>query len=221
MEDSYYSQPRAELLQFVPRGVQSILDIGCGSGGFGRSLVDHLGPLINLWGVEPSPQAAQQARSHYSTVLTGTLEGVATQIDRRFDLICCNDVIEHGTDPAAMLSLVQGLLTSTGSLLISVPNVRSISVLWMLLVRRDWQYQEHGVMDRTHLRFFTKRSVCRLVRQSGYSIDIVRHISPMLPTRLKYLRHLGRALPSTLHTQIVLVCRSERGLAESERVSLR
>ncbi len=153
---------------FIPDGaLDRILEIGCATGTFIESLNAR-----ERWGVEPHEGAARQARDRGVTVLTGTYEQVENSIpDGYFDLIVANDVIEHMTDHEDFLLRVRKKLSPQGRLVASVPNIRHISTLLRLLVLKDWQYRDDGVLDRTHLRFFTRRSLARSLRATGYEIE--------------------------------------------------
>lgn len=94
-----------------------------------------------------------------------------------FDLIICNDVIEHMADHDQFLELIKSKMTEDGRLIGSVPNMRHIRVLYELIIRRDWPYRECGVLDRTHLRYFTKRSLSRCLVEHGFVIEALRGIN--------------------------------------------
>ena len=90
---------------------------------------------------------------------------------KRFDLIVCNDVIEHLPDADAFVQSVRTKLVPGGHIMASIPNMRHWEVLWQLLVRRDWKYGREGILDRTHLRFFTERSIRRLFEDAGFVVE--------------------------------------------------
>ena len=88
----------------------------------------------------------------------------------QFDAIVCNDVLEHLYDPWKVLADVRPLLRPNGCVVASIPNIRYYPVFSELIVDADWHYKEDGVMDWTHIRFFTRKSLCRLFESSGYRI---------------------------------------------------
>lgn len=94
--------------------------------------------------------------------------------DGYFDLVVCNDVLEHMADPQKALATIRAKMAADGRLVGSLPNVRSVWVLLDLLFRRDWRYRESGVLDSTHLRFFTFKSARRLLTESGFEIEVFR-----------------------------------------------
>jgi tetratricopeptide (TPR) repeat protein len=97
-----------------------------------------------------------------------------------FDCVICADVLEHLRDPWAFLARVRPLLAPQGLLLASIPNVQFVQVLWELAQGR-WTYQPAGILDRTHLRFFTRREFRRALRAAGFQ-DVAWH--PQLPASL-------------------------------------
>jgi 2-polyprenyl-3-methyl-5-hydroxy-6-metoxy-1,4-benzoquinol methylase len=119
------------------------------------------------------------ARLH--RVLNGTFEEVESQLPQRyFDIIICNDVIEHMDDHDRFLRRVRAYLRDGGVLVGSIPNVRFYNNVFEFLVLRDWHYQDAGILDRTHLRFFTERSLRRSLQEAGYTIEILHGISDCL-----------------------------------------
>jgi len=167
---SYYRGSRREVFELAPRGVSRILEIGCGSGRFR----DNFPPDVEYWGVEPVPSAAAEA-TRLSKVLVGTLDDVETELpDGYFDLVVCNDVLEHIFDSEKTLAIIRRKLSPAGYLIGSLPNVRSVWVLLDLLFRKDWRYRDSGILDNTHVRFFTFKSAKRMLRENGFAIDVFK-----------------------------------------------
>jgi 2-polyprenyl-3-methyl-5-hydroxy-6-metoxy-1,4-benzoquinol methylase len=170
-EPAYYQLDRAELYAFARRaGLRvrgRVLNVGCGAGNDSRLLRELGGREIH--GVEPFEEAAALARGNYDQVSVGPVE--AWTWDRRpYSMIVLADVLEHLVDPYALLAEARSWLSEDGHVLISIPNVRHLSVLWQLVVRGEWRYREHGIMDSTHLRFFTSASFRRALDDSGYEL---------------------------------------------------
>jgi 2-polyprenyl-3-methyl-5-hydroxy-6-metoxy-1,4-benzoquinol methylase len=90
------------------------------------------------------------------------------------DVVLCLDVLEHLVDPWTTAARLAKLLKPRGVLIASIPNVRHFRVVLPLLFRGRWEYGEFGLMDRTHLRFFTEQSARQLLRQAGLRVDDVR-----------------------------------------------
>ena len=168
VNEGYYCNLRPEMLGILPDSNNNILEIGCGAGKFSMQ-VKVAG---ERWGVEPDNDAASGARKSLTKVLHGTYMDVKGELpDDYFDLIICNDVIEHMEDHDDFLNDIKSVMTKDGVLVASVPNVRFYKNLRDVLFRKDWKYVDSGVLDRTHLRFFTFKSMqCSLV-DHGFSIQ--------------------------------------------------
>jgi SAM-dependent methyltransferase len=165
--DTYFANPRPEVAALLPTGARHVIEIGCGEGRF----AGHVQGRSSYWGVEPSA-AALKARERLDRVLQGTWEQVVDELPlRHFDLAVCNDVIEHMPDPEAFLASLKTRLVPGACIVGSVPNVRYLPQLGELLWQRDWRYRDDGILDRTHLRFFTQRSVERLFSGQGFVIE--------------------------------------------------
>ena len=193
-KDSYYEGERPELKPFLPKTYERVLEIGCGDGSF-KAL---LPASSEYWGVEPEPAAAELAEKHLTRVLRGTIEIVADQLpDRYFDLVICNDVIEHIPDTDFLLTVIQNKLTSDGKMIGSIPNVRYYKNLFGLIVNKDWRYADKGILDSTHMRFFTRKSLHRCLTSSGFEFEKFKGINSAVYLKkktpgnlLKYLLRL-------------------------------
>lgn len=184
MEDGYYQNTRPEIYGMVPKAVKRVLEIGCAAGGFRLNFPKN----IEYWGVEPVREAAEEACLKDIKVFYGTYDAVASQIPNKyFDVIVCNDVIEHITDTGQFLLSLKSKLTTNGVILGSIPNVRFWGNLVNLLVRRDWKYEKSGVLDKTHTRFFTCKSFRRVLQVAGFEIVSLKGIESF---RMKILKVL-------------------------------
>lgn len=174
----YYAEERRELLPFVPKGIRAMLDVGCSSGGF-ASLVKQDRPEVSVWGIEPDAASAAAAAERIDRVINSTLDAAIGEIGEiRFDLICFNDVLEHLADPESALRAVRGLLSPEGRVLASIPNILFWPVISEILVSQDFRYVPSGVLDKTHLRFFTKKSIVRLFDEAGFEVTDITGINP-------------------------------------------
>ena len=171
------------MLAYVPASARTVLDVGCGPGGFGCAL-RRQDPTRALWAIEPDPEVAADAAQHYDRLLVGTFPEVLAGVAQAFDCIVFNDVLEHTVDPWATLRAARPLLSATGVVVASIPNVRTISVVVDLVVRGNWTYRELGVLDRTHLRFFTSRSIRSLFADCGFSVERIEGINSVGTSRL-------------------------------------
>ncbi len=176
----YFGHARPEMMAFIPERRRTVLDIGCGEGRFSKSITG----TEELWGVEPDPKSAGIAQAHMHTVLLGTYDEAEQRLpDSYFDVVICNDVIEHMPDHEAFLRQIRKKIAPGGVIVGSVPNVRYFKNLFDTLVLRDWDYKEEGVLDRTHFRFFTLKSLERTLTKSGFSVDVLKPINPNIRLR--------------------------------------
>ncbi|WP_373084037.1 class I SAM-dependent methyltransferase [Zhongshania sp.] len=172
--DIYYDGSRKDLVELIPSGVKRVLEIGCGKGGFAKNFEG----VAEYWGVEPDSVSAKLALNTLTKVLVGTYDEVEAELpDGYFDLIVCNDVIEHMPDHDDFFQKIKCKIAVGGHLIGSVPNVRYYFNLIDLLKRRDWEYQPSGILDRTHLRFFTEKSLMRCLLDNGFVVDVLRGVN--------------------------------------------
>lgn len=183
------------MLRFIPEHACSILDVGCGAAAFSMQLMRSGRTVV---GVEPNAEAAAAAAQHLSRVLCSDIDGAWRDLPAGgFEVIVFNDVLEHLADPWAVLRRARAHLAPGGCVVASIPNVRHVSVLRPLLVDGLWDYQAEGILDRTHLRFFTAPSIRTLFEDSGYRIDSMEGINPStIPFKFKVLLRLACQSPS-------------------------
>lgn len=183
----YYGRDRDDLFRLVPElppGSRA-LELGCGEGRLGARLRAR---GLEVHGIEAVPAAAAAAATRLDRVVTGDLEQVEfDQPDGWFDLLLCGDVLEHLRDPWALLRRVRRVLAPGASVVASVPNVQYFPVVLDLL-RGRWEYRDQGVLDRTHLRFFTRREARRLFESTGYEVLAMPAVHPF---RARWLRRFA------------------------------
>lgn len=176
--DSYYRNSRSELSFLIPRGVKKIMEIGCGEAAFRM----HFSDEVEYVGVEPNVNSAKVAATICDKVLVGLFENIQGELSENyFDLVIANDVIEHSVDHSNFMHLIYSKLNSDSYFLGSVPNVRSFELIYNLLLRKDWKYTESGILDYTHLRYFTKLSLERALNDAGFVNILVTPINRIKP----------------------------------------
>lgn len=164
------------LLRLVGTG-KSVLDVGCGAG-FLAAALEAQGNRCT--GIENHEGRANAARAKGIPVLSWDLQqGLPPPSGGLFDCIIFADVLEHLPDPLAPLAASASRLSEGGRVIVSVPNVANYKVRTMLL-RGRWVYQDEGIMDRTHVRWFTRKTLLELVGQAGLQAEAV-HFVPDFP----------------------------------------
>ena len=189
-----------------------VLDVGCATGYLAARLSAR---GCSVAGFERDPEAADEARRHCVEVFVGDIESREdrARLPRVFDFVILGDVLEHLVDPWDTLSFTKELLRPGGVVVVSVPNIAAWPVRLGLLAG-SFEYQDFGLLDRTHLRFFTRASAHELVRRAGFEIEAERFVhlerpaGPIrrtlpLPTSL-IDRALARLVPGLFAQQFVL-----------------
>ena len=161
---------------FVSGLPKRILEIGCGAGGFRTNFGDD----VEYWGVEPCEDVAQIAGKLIDKVLLGTYDSVCPSIpEGYFDLVVCNDVIEHMQDPRKFLKDIRGKLAPGGKLIASIPNLRNAENIMELVVDGNFKYKNSGILDYTHFHLFTKRSFVEMATECGWEVEVCQPINKM------------------------------------------
>ena len=167
----YFAQTRPEMLSFVPQGRLRVLEIGCAEGRFGAQLKQHRG-AGEVWGVELDPKAAAAAERTLDRVFVGDIARLSFDLpEQHFECIVMNDVIEHLANPDEVVARLKRVLARDGVIVCSIPNVRYFFTLFDLVVRKKWEYEDAGVLDRTHLRFFTLSSIRSFFDRLGFEVE--------------------------------------------------
>lgn len=174
----YFECTRPELLPFVPESARKILDVGCGAAGFSGTLKTLR--KAEVWGVELNESASEIARGRLDKVFHASFGPELDLPVNYFDCITFNDVLEHMVDPMAALQLALPLLCENGVVVASIPNIGHFPTLWRLIIRGEWDYKESGILDKTHLRFFTRSSIKKLFYQAGFGVRKIEGINKFI-----------------------------------------
>jgi 2-polyprenyl-3-methyl-5-hydroxy-6-metoxy-1,4-benzoquinol methylase len=197
--DNYYRADRAEMVHFLPKEYTRVLEIGCAEGGFSKYLKDS----SEIWGCESNEDAALAASDRISKVLVGKYDQVVENIPNEyFDLVICNDVIEHMEDHDWFFDSISNKIRSDGFLVGSIPNVRHIRNLYSLIILKDWQYQDFLTLDRTHLRWFTKKSLLRTLAQHNFHVEEFQGINGTAKRLFKIFFFIFNVLTLGQHSDI-------------------
>ncbi|MDX2069001.1 MAG: class I SAM-dependent methyltransferase [Haliscomenobacter sp.] len=174
----YYALSRPEMQDYVPKSCQRILEFGCSNGDFGAQIKSRLGCIYE--GIEPFESSAAVAKTKLDNVMLMSAEDYLIQPNfgqTKYDGIVFNDVLEHLVDPYTLLNKLKDALTPEGVIIASIPNILNFPAIRKLLFTKDFAYQESGIFDKTHLRFFTKKSIIRMFNEAGYSIQTIEGIN--------------------------------------------
>jgi len=145
----------------------TLLDLGCGIGELGRRIRAQ---CVYLAGIDADPAAAREAAGLFDRVVAEPLPGaLASFASERFGVVVAGDVLEHVADPGAVLDGVASLLSPGGLLLVSLPNIANVTVRISLLAGR-FDYAPRGILDASHLRFFTKSTGRALLESHGFRV---------------------------------------------------
>ncbi len=171
----YYRSPRPELAAHVPMHTTRLLDCGCGGGEFGLSLKRR--GVKEVVGIEIVERAWEIAKQVLDDALLGSIEQMELPFeDEYFDCVVFGDVLEHLVEPAKALQKVSRILSKDGVIVMSIPNARFWQTVEMHVNGR-WQYEDAGIMDRTHLRFFCAPDMYQMVEQAGLEVLTIQPLS--------------------------------------------
>jgi SAM-dependent methyltransferase len=196
----YHDNPRVDIASFIDDPPGLVLDVGCGGGATGK-LIKEKFPGAKVIGIERNPRAAERARQVLDEVICADLYEIP--VDARLghaaiDLLLLLDVLEHLYDPWRALERVHEWVSADTRVLASVPNVRNLATLDELAAG-SWRYEPNGVLDITHVRFFTKASLRELFESTGFSVvDMQPLLRPELIEPHVVGRQPGRLLTRNL-----------------------
>lgn len=168
----YPDADRSNVIPFIPSGTARLLDVGCWQGGFGRELKRRR-PDVVVVGIEADAGAAAVAATRLDHVVAGRFPDDIGPDEGPFDCIVFNDVLEHIVDPWEALRQTRPLLSGAGTVVAVIPNIRHVRAVVPLVVRGRWDYADTGLLDRTHLRFFTRATMIELFETTGYTVESI------------------------------------------------
>jgi len=161
------------LFNLIPENCQIYLDVGCAAGLLGKALKER-NENVEVYGVEINPEYAQRAEKYVDGVVCGDVEEIDLgTINKNFDCIIYADILEHLKDPWTTLRKHKAFLSQEGIIVLSIPNVQFIGVILSLLFG-NWNYKEAGILDKTHLRFFTRKTIKKLLDDTSFEIQVIK-----------------------------------------------
>jgi len=164
-----------------------VFDGGVSSGYLAKELVDA-GLVVD--GAELDPVAAEEARQVCSTVIVGDLQQLDLSTLPHYDVVLFGDTLEHLPDPGAVLARLRPQVKPGGALVVSIPNVANWAIRLSLLVGR-FRYTDRGILDRTHLRFFTRRTLIELIEGAGFRVVALEGSVPLPGISAEWLCRLA------------------------------
>ena len=203
-QKSYFDGTRMAFVQELPKNPAArLLEVGCGNGRT-ASVMKAEGKCGWCCGIELCEEPAAEARTRLDQVIVGNIERLELDLaEKSFDILILSEVLEHLVDPGTVLQKLRRFLKPGAIILAGSPNVCHHSVVRMMLAGR-WQYESKGIMDATHLRWFTAGTYRELFENNGYMVD---HVGPANPfsrkARIANALLLGR-LHHLFYTQIFL-----------------
>jgi 2-polyprenyl-3-methyl-5-hydroxy-6-metoxy-1,4-benzoquinol methylase len=167
MIQNYYTNTRLDIQKHIIGNPLNILEIGCASGSMGREIKEKF-PNLNYIGVDFSEDALNIASLYLDkTILFDLNKNDISDLlnkfnnNQNFDYIIFADVLEHLLDPIKYINNLYQYLNMDGKIIISMPNICHYTIIYDLLINRDFKYTEEGILDRTHTKFFTTKSFTR------------------------------------------------------------
>jgi 2-polyprenyl-3-methyl-5-hydroxy-6-metoxy-1,4-benzoquinol methylase len=172
---TYFSHIRWEILRLIPTGDHKVLDVGSGAGRTLRKL-KALGKASQIVGIEINQNATADSSDHLDRLFIGDVETIDLPYpEKYFDYILLADVLEHLINPSDVLRKCRNLLSDAGYIIASIPNIKHYSVLLALILFDEFKYTDRGgLLDTSHLRFFTKKGIIRMFRDEQLEVaDLV------------------------------------------------
>jgi SAM-dependent methyltransferase len=203
IERIYSNVPRSDLIQYIPANPKLVIDVGCNTGATGEK-IKQLWPLVRMIGVETHPESAAIAKTRMDDVIGNYVEKIDWAAygisEGSVDAIILGDVLEHIYNPWQALQSLKPLLSSGGKIIASIPNIRNLMIQHEI-ARGEWSYCPDGLLDVTHIRFFSRKEIVRQFTGIGFTIDSII-IRP--DRRLEPLQKLDE-FPATLQTERLIL----------------
>jgi len=192
---NYFSNIRSEIFKLIPKNIeQNILEIGCGNGNTLGKLKEE-GYASFTMGIEKNNFCENEAlKNNIDHFICDDIEKVYYQINKTFDVILFLDVLEHLVDPWIVFKEISNRLNKNGIIIISLPNIRNLSIIYRLIFKGTWDYQEYGILDKTHLRFFTDKSIRSNIKLYTPNLAVEEYLRNY--DQLNYKKYWLKMIPS-------------------------
>ena len=206
---------RDDLLKYIEGESLDILDVGCSTGVNGYFLKNNR-IASTVIGIEYDKDMAMEAEKRIDKVIVGDLSVLNIGLELsgyEFDYIILGDVLEHLYDPWKILKNFTPLLRENGKIVISLPNIQHIETFIQVYIHSIWPYNERGIFDKTHLRFFTYRNIADLINKSGLNILKMERVFRFRDNNSNFPKFTGNILkfffPNLFTFQYVYLCENE------------
>jgi 2-polyprenyl-3-methyl-5-hydroxy-6-metoxy-1,4-benzoquinol methylase len=183
-----------KLLKQVKPG-STVLELGCYEGEMSRILKEKYRCLV--FGIEINEKAAQKARKYVDQLIVGDMEAIDLSEHfkgKRFDTFIFADILEHLSEPDSFLKKARSFLNDDGFILASIPNVAYSGIVFDLL-QGEFNYSKEGLLDRSHLRFFTKEEIYFLFERTGFYVSHLDRVMSEFPQYSEFHTDLNRYSP--------------------------
>lgn len=204
---SYYGTPRVDLVDLSQKTGVPALELGCGTGATAQLLLDR-GIAKYVDGIEISDAIAAIAGQRMRNVTVGNIEHIDLQSlvgGEAYETVVLGDVLEHLVDPWQVLRSLASSLQHGCEVLISLPNIRNFRVILPLIFRGTFRYSAQGLLDETHLRFFTHSSMVELITFAGLTIE-QQSVHRAGGTKYPWSRHISKFAGPFLVDQYTFRC---------------
>jgi 2-polyprenyl-3-methyl-5-hydroxy-6-metoxy-1,4-benzoquinol methylase len=202
------------IYNLIPRN-KKILEVGCNTGNLGYSLIKN--KSCKVYGLDYSKKAINIAKKRLTKAIVFDLETYSIPYkNETFDIIIFADVLEHIRYPEKTITDYKKTLKKDGIIIASIPNVANINIRWNLFWG-NWNYKEWGILDKTHMRFFTKKTIKQLFNDQNYKIIkitstpganfiFLRHFKPLI----KIKEIICKIYPKLLALQFIVIAKNKR-----------
>lgn len=199
-EDGYFDRINMDILKKIPIYPKKIVEVGCGAGALGAKYKE-INPRCQYIGIELSKDACDYAikNKRIDSVFCANIEEKdLTEFDiakNSLDCIIYGDVLEHLINPWEIIKNHSNYLKQNGLIISCIPNISNYSIIYQLL-KGNWNYQEEGLLDRTHLRFFTLKTIKDMFEKAGLNIVDVEGLCYNLEAHSSFIRIMEQVFPS-------------------------
>jgi GT2 family glycosyltransferase/SAM-dependent methyltransferase/predicted Zn-dependent protease len=179
---SYYGFARPDVVEAIIKNnlpTSKVLEIGCAGGATGKNMKERL-PVQSYLGIDISPEAADMAKNHLDRVIVADVENSDLSSEHglkpdEYDLLLALDVLEHLYDPWDSLAELSRYVKPGGYVVASIPNIQNITIV-QDLIKGNWHYQDAGILDATHLRFFTLEEAKKMFSGADLSVQSIEQV---------------------------------------------